>query len=437
VGFLSRLSRQVETSVEKNVGAAAVPAQGYLPTLGATPSATGLLISQGTAMSVSAVYGCVTVRSQDVARCTPHLFRKDGTGKPVEVTDHPLNAIFRNPNRAQTWYEFMEQMASAEHLRGNAYAPVRRDGRGKPIEMVPVNPDAVLVLEAWDGSVFYNVNRIGLWQIAMLREFPPSIADEDMFHLRGLSFNALVGVSTIGMARDSIGVAMGLEQQTARFMANGGRPSMVLTTDKKVSEETAERLKTQFRNAYGGIQMTGGIPILEQGIDAKPLQLTSVDMEFLAQRNFQVEDILRFYRVPPHKLGLGELRGVNIVQMDQEYVNSTVMPDLTRWEQKFDKYFDLPAQGLFVKFDETALLRADVTTRYTNARIGLAGQPFLVPNEVRAGEGLPPVEGGDVFVRPLNLGAAGSDASGAAADGAGHPEAAEGGVPGADNVETS
>lgn len=152
--------------------------------------------------------------------------------------------------------------------------------------------------------------------IAMLGEFPPSIAQEDIFHLRGISFNALAGMSTIGMARDAIGVAMGLEQQTARLMSNGARPSMVLQAPGKLSEDTADRLGQQFRDSFGGLQNTGGVPVLEQDIKAVPLQLTSVDMEFMAQRAFQLSDIARFYRIPPHKLGIDQLRGVNIVRHD-------------------------------------------------------------------------------------------------------------------------
>jgi HK97 family phage portal protein len=421
-------------AVEKSAGAAAVPAQGYLPTLGATPSSTGLLISQGTAMAASPVYGCVTIRAQDVARCTPRLFRRDGKGKRVQVDDHPVARFFRQPNAYQTWFEFIEQMEVGYLLRGNAYAAIRRDGRGVLRDMIAINPDAVLVLEAFDGGVFYNVNRIGLWQIAMLREFPSSMASEDIFHLRNFSFNTLAAASTIGLARDSIGVGLGLEQQSARIMANGSRPSVVLQSDKVLSEASANRLKQQWRELTAGIANTGQTVVLEDGLKAIPLQITSVDMEFMAQRNFQVQDACRFFRVPPFKLGLTELRGINIDQINQDYVNNTVMPDLHRWEQKIEKTFALQDQGLSVSLDETVLLRADITTRYTAARIALGGQPFSVVNEVRSGEGMPDLPGGDELMRPVNIAAVGSDLAGTAPDGAGHPLAAEGGVPGADAV---
>lgn len=444
-GLANRAASAVASALrQKSAGAAAVPAQGYLPTLGATPSATGLSISQGTAMAVSAVYACVRCRSEDVARCTPRLFRKDATGKRVQIKpDDELKSrpvgpalarTFFNPNEVQTWFEFAEQMQGAHLLRGNAYSVIRRDSRGQLVDMIPVNPDAVLMLEAFDGQLFYNVNRIGLWQIAMLRDFPSSIAAEDMLHLRGLSFNSLVAFSTIGMARDSIGLAMGLEQQSSRLMANGSRPSVILQSQKRLTDEAAQRLKQQWRELTAGIANAGTTAVLEEGIEAKPLQLSSVDMEFMAQRNFQVQDVCRFYRVPPFKLGLTELRGIDIAAITQDYVNYTIMPDLERIEQKFEKAFDLQSQDIEMSLDETVLLRADITTRYNAARIALGGGAFVTVNEVRAGEGLPSVEGGDEVTRPVNMATLGSDVTGTAPDGAGRPAASEGGVPGADAV---
>ena len=427
-------------SAEKSAGsgAAAVPAAGYLPTLGAVASSTGQLVSQGTALTVSAVYACVSIRAQDVSRCTPQLFKRNSKGAKVKVTDHPVARFFRNPNPQQTWLEWCEQMETAYLLRGNNYGVIRRNGKGVLQDIIPVNPDAVLVLESWNGEIFYNVNRIGLWQIAMLRDFPSSIAEEDIFQLRGVSFNSLVGLSTIGQARDSIGVAMGLEQQSARLMFNGSKPSGVLTAKKALTETTAQRLKQQWREVTSGIANAGVTPILEDGIEFKPMQLTSVDMEFMKQRDFQVVDICRFYRVPPFKLGLTELRGINIDQINQDYVNNTIMPDLHRWEQKFAKVFNLDDEDIEVSFDETVLLRADITTRFTANRIALGGAAFVSVNEVRAGEGLPPADedatGGDAITRPVNMATLGSDVTGTAPDGAGAPAADEGGVSGADNV---
>ena len=445
MGAFSRLTAAFGRLVGKSAGGAALATQGWLPTLGATPSASGMLISQATAMSVSTVYACVTIRAQDVSRCTPRVFRLDAKGRRVQVKpDSALKSrpvapavakLFLKPNRAQTWFEWMEQQSIAHLLRGNAYAPVRRDSRGQPVELIPVNPDAVLVLEAADGGVFYNVNRIGLWQMAMLRDFPVAIAAEDMLHLRGLSFNSLVGLSTIGTARDAIGLAMGQEQQANRWMANGARPSFALLVKTRLTEAAGKRLKQQFNDVAQGVNNTGNTVILEEGIEPKPLQLTAADLAFLDQRQFSVPEIARFWRVPPHKLGAELMRGINVDQVNQDYVNNTVMPDLHRWEQKLGDYFGLAPLDLEVDMDETVLLRADITARYNAGRIGILTS-MITPNEFRAGEGLPPKPGGDNLLQPVNMAALGSDVTGTAPDGAGRPAHGEGvNMPAADATQ--
>lgn len=398
------------------------PSQGYLPTLGATPSAAGINVSQGTAMSVSAVYACVTIRSEDLARCTPRLFRRDDKDQRVEVKDHPVAKLFRRPNRIQTWMEFAEQMNSAYLLRGNAYAAILRDGKGRAQELIPINPDAVLVMESGDGSIFYNVNRIGLFQIAVLSRFPVTMAAEDIFHLRGLTFNALVAASRIGLARDAIGVSAALEQQAARWMKNGAKPSYFLQSKKSLSEIAAKRLKKAFEDYAAGLLNVGNTMVLEDGIEAKEMQLKGSDIAFIEQRGFQIADIARFYRTPLYKIAVDDaLRGVNLVAAEANYVSNAIAPDLDRWEQKIAQVFGLDDEDLEVQFDPRPLLRADITARYAAARVGLGGASFLTVNEVRRGEGLPAVPEGDTIYQPANMASIGSDISGEAPDGAGRP----------------
>lgn len=198
------------------------------------------------------------------------------------------------------------------------------------MELIPINPDAVMVLEASDGSIFYNVNRIGLWQIAMLRNMPVAVPEEDMFHLRGISFNTLVGTSTIGLARDAIGLAMGLEQQASRWVGNGARPSGVLKAKTRLSEAAAMRLKQQWQAFTGGLQNVGQTAVLEEGVDWQSVQLTSVDLEFIQQRNLQIADIARYYDVPLSRLSVigGGSTKITPAEEEQAYVNHTVMPDL-------------------------------------------------------------------------------------------------------------
>ena len=420
MSIFSSIARGLTPGVRRS-GSLGVPSYGMIPPLGSIPSATGLLISQATAMTVSTVYACVTLVASDLARCTPRLKRKLPDDSEEEVLDHPLVPLLKKPNRQQSWFEFAEQMQAGKLLRGNAYAAIRRDSRGNPIELIPINPDAVMVLEAGDGSIFYQVNRIGLWQMSMLADFPVSIPSEDMLHIRGLTFNSLVAASTIGLGRDSIGLAMGQEQQAARWMANSARKSGVLETPNKLSEVAYERLKTSWNDFSSGIHNIGKTAILEDGVKYSSLSLTSVDLEFLASRNFQVNDVCRWFRVPPYKVGVGEKHTVkSLPEQNQEYVSGTIAPEFDRWEARFGFTFELEADGVFLDFDETDLLRADINTRYNTYRIGILSG-FITPNEARRGEGAPPKAGGDQLLVPSNTAALGSDMTGTAADGAGRP----------------
>jgi len=406
---------------------------GPLPFLGVSRSMTGLTISQATAVSVSTVFACVTIRAKDVARCEPRLLPAGGPRSFAGVTDHPVARIFKNPNRIQTWFEFAFQMHVAFLLRANAYAIILRDGRGIPTSLIPVNPDQVFLYEAPDGSIFYNVARYSMFQTSILSGVPLMIPEDDVFHLRGLTFNMLAGASTIGIARDSIGVALGLEQQAARFIGNGARPSGVLQTAKQLSEPAAKRLREQWAQLRSGIQNVGTTAILEDGIEWKPMNLTSVDLEFMDQRKFSIEDIARFFGTPLHKLAVaGEVGKLKLDQADQAYVNSTIMPDLEAWEQKFEKVFNLDADKLIADFDERKLLRAEEATRINNQRLQVMSG-LKTQNECRAIEGDPPMPGGDVLLRPVNLAASGSDMSGTAPDGAGRPEDGHLPDPGAPN----
>lgn len=415
--------------------ASGLPAGGFLPLLGSVASASGQSVNQATAISVSTVYASVTQRAKDVTRCTPRLVMTDLEGGPRKViTDHPVARLFRRPNWIQTWFEFCVQMHVAFLLRGNAYAVIIRNANAVPVALIPVNPDAVTILEASDGSLFYQVNRVGLFQMAALSDFGVAIPAEDVIHLRALTFNMLIGPSTLSVARESVGVAMGLQQQQSRFMGQGARPSGVLQTAKKLTEDAAKRLRQQWEDLRSGIQNAGRTAILEEGLEWKPMQLTSVDLQFVEQMKLSVEDVARYFGMPLYKLG-GEIpRGLRIDELDQSYVNSTIMPDLEMWEQKIEQAFDLDKEGISADFNERNLLRAEEATRVNNGRLAVMSGLITI-NEWRAEEGLAPHEGADELLRPVNLAAIGSDLSGTAPDGAGRPAEGTPPDPGAPNAK--
>ena len=374
-----------------------------------TPSATGIQINQQTALQATAVMACVRILSEDVSKMTPRLYRrfdkgihKKGARELIAVGDHPLAALLHRPNDWQTWPEFCRQMVVAFALRGNAYAVILRNRRGDPITLAPINPDRVALWQAPNGELFWWVTRSGLHELWVLRNEPLMIPYEDMFHLKDLSADGLVGTSPIALAREAIGLGLGQEQQYARLMGNGARPAGVLATDQKLTDATAARLRADWERMNSGLANSGRTAILEQGLKWTQLTIDSVDLQFLQMRQFQVIEICRVFRVPPHMVGdLSKGTFNNIVQQAQEYRNNALGSHTDIWEKRLDFTFGLHDGDYEVDFDESALLKADLTARYNAYRIAvLTG--WQTRNEVRVGENMEPLDGLDEPLAPAN-----------------------------------
>jgi HK97 family phage portal protein len=439
MGGLEMMSRSMSAPhIKSDIGAsAATGGGGFLPLLGATRSASGIIINQATALAEPTIYRCVMIRAGDVARCTPRVMPEGAPRSGQPNSEHAVAKLFKRPNWVQTWFEFALQMETAYILRQNAYAAILRDGRGKPINLIPINPDGVTLLEASNGMLFYQTSRIGLFQMFALKGLPMAIPAEDMLHLRGLSLDMLLGVPMIGLAKDSIGVALGLQQQAARLMANGARPGGALKHKGQITDAAAKRLKQQWEEIRAGLENVGKTILLEEGIEWQALQLSSVDMQFMDQRRMSVDECARWVGVPLWKLSVtAELARIKVDDAQVDYVNTTVKPDLIAWQQKFNQVFRLDDDKLTADLDERDLLHPSEATRVNNQRLkvmsGLSTQ-----NECRAQNGDPPLPGGDVLLTPVNLASSGSDMTGTAPDGAGRPAAGAPPDPGAANAEKS
>ena len=304
---------------------------------------------------------------------------------------------------------------------------ILRNRRNDPVSLVPINPDRVSLWQAPDGGLFWWVTRSGLHELAVLKDQPLLIPYEDVFHLKDLSADGLVGTSPIALAREAIALSLGQEQQYARLMGSGARPSGVLTTDQRLTDTAASRIRTDWEAMNAGLANAGRTAILEQGLKWQPLTITSVDLQFLQMRQFQVTEICRIFRVPPHMVGdLSKGTFNNIVQQAQEYRNNTLTSHTDIWEKRFAFTFDLDSESYEVDFDEAALVKADLTARYNAYRVSvLTG--WETRNEVRVKEGMNPIEGLDEPLAPANEIAGSSLASGTGSDmggdnpGAGQP----------------
>lgn len=377
-------------------------------------SATGVRIDQATAMACAAVMCCVSILAEDIAKLTPKLWRRKRGGGRKEATDHYLAPFLKRPNSWQTWMEFCCMLMVGLLLRGNGYAVIVRDRAGRPLYFVPVNPDQVALWEAPDGSLFYMVTRAGLHQLALLSSEPLMIPARNIFHLRGLSANGLLGLSKISMNREAIGLALAQEQQAARWIGNGAKPAGILTTDQKLTDEVAQRAKQRWVDANATLANVGKTAVLEMGLKWQPLSLTSQDVEFIASRQFQLQEIARMWRIPPHMIGeLSRSTNNNVAQQSQDYFNSTLSTYTQIWKTRLEFTFDLDEDGVFLEFDRSILLEGDIAARYAVYRLGLQG--VISTNEARAMEGLDPakegdnVAAGDQVYRPINMVPLGTD----------------------------
>lgn len=398
MGFRSRLAALIAP------GQKLTPEQWFDSFGGGLRTATGLTVSQTSAMQSSAVMACVSILSEDVAKLPWHVMRRKGDGGKAIAKDHPIERLLQRPNNWQSAFEYKEQMMAALLLRGNAYSPIIRDRFGAdPVALVPVNPDRVWLYEAQDGSLFYNVARQRPHEMAVLKSLPLLVPYDDMLHVRWLSMNSLWGVSRISLAREAMALSLAQQEHAARFAGNGAALGGFLSTAGKLSKETRETLKQSWRDNYEGPGNAGKTAVLEEGLKFEKLGLDSVDSEFIAARQFQVEEIARIFRIPLHKLGVqGAALGGDMSQLDQDYMNNTLLSYIERWESKLNDTFGLDGVDEFVEFDVSRFLRADEGRRMNTYRIGIMSS-VLTPNDARTKEDKPRDPKGDTLLQPNNM----------------------------------
>lgn len=368
--------------------------------LGGTQSKSGVEVSDSTAMRVSTVYACVRVIAEDLAKLKPKIWRTRPDGGRELANDHPLSGLLSRPNRHMTMMSYLLAQGSALGFRGNAIA-VKLYDRGRLSGLWPVHPGNVTIYEAENGMLFYGISRKSHLEQTMLSDTPIMVPDYDIMHVRGLTFDGIVGLSPLAQLREAIGIAIGGEQLSAKMMANGAQPSGVLRHPQQISEAAANRLRNSWDARHGGTSNAGKTVILEEGMEWQPMGMTSVDAQFLEQRRLTIEEIARGFRVPLHMIGmLDRMTFNNVEQISRSYYDQTLMPMLEAFEEEFSRAFDLP-EDVYVEFDVKRLLRADFKTRQEGHKTMFAGGAFS-PNEWRMSEGMNPTEGGDVYARPLN-----------------------------------
>jgi HK97 family phage portal protein len=362
-------------------------------------SATGLEVTPDTARRCAAVLACVRVLAETIAHLPFVLYRREGDGR-VRETSHPLFALLHDaPNRWQTSFEFREMMMGHVLLRGNAYAQKVMDNRGRVIELVPLNPVKVTPKLTASGDVYYEFRK---GQGATIL-----IPADQMFHLKGYASDGLVGVSPIAEARETIGLAMAAEEFGARTFQNDAQPGGVLEHPGKLGDEALENLRGSIQRQHGGVHNARKYMILEEGMKWTRIGMSPDDTQYIETRKFQLEEIARIFRVPPHLIGhLERATFSNIEHQGLEFVTHTILPWLKRWEQAISQRLMTPQERkvYYSEFLVEGLLRGDITVRYQAYAVGRQWG-WLSADDVRRLENMDTLPGGqgEKYLLPLNM----------------------------------
>ena len=362
-------------------------------------TSSGKAVNERTAMQTTAVYACVRVLAEAIAGLPLHVYRYKSDGSKERVPMHPLYRLLHDePNPEMTSFIFRETLMSHLLLWGNAYAQIIRNGRGQPVALYPLLPSKMDVSRNGAGRLVYTYYRdMDEGGKAVILRW------EDVLHIPGLGFDGLLGYSPIAMAKNAIGMALATEEYGAAFFKNGANPGGVLEHPGVIKD--SQRVKDNWYAAYGGSGNAHRVAVLEEGMKFSAIGIPPEQAQFLETRKFQINEIARIFRVPPHIVGdLEKSSFSNIEQQSLEFVKYTLDPWVVRWEQALTQALLLPAEkeSIFVKFNLDGLLRGDYQSRMQGYSVGIQNGFYSV-NDVRQLEDmnlLSEAEGG--FVHVLN-----------------------------------
>ena len=367
---------------------------------------SGKPVNEQTAMQTTAVYACVRILAESLAGLPLHIYKYlDGGGKELQPQHYLYALVHDNPNPEMTSFVFRETLMSHLLVWGNAYAQVVRDGAGRVQALYPLLPNRMEVDRADSGALVYTY-RLNSGDPQYKRQNTLTLGADDVLHIPGLGYDGLIGYSPIAMAKNAIGMALATEEYGATFFANGANPGGVLEHPGVIKDP--QKVKESWNSAYQGNGKAHKVAVLEEGMSYKTIGIPPEQAQFLETRKFQLNEIARIFRVPPHMIGdLDRSSFSNIEQQSLEFVKYTLDPWVIRWEQALQKALILPSEknSHFVKFNLDGLLRGDYSKRMNG--YALARQNgWMSANDIREMENMnriPAEEGGDLYLVNGNM----------------------------------
>ena len=341
-------------------------------------------VSTDSAMRLSAVFACLRLLSEAVSTLPLDTYqRSDGTRidfpRPGYLTFDPPQG-----NRI----DYLSQTMLSLLTDGNAFIATPRDRLGVPVDLVVIDPVKVEVKRLDNGNIAHDIGG---------ERFGP----DEVMHIKGMSLpGSLRGVSPIAYARETIGLGLAAQRFGTSFFENGALPGAVIEAPDGMTQAAAERFSATWNARHQGVGSANRVGVLTGGATLNKVSVSPDDAQFLETRAFQVPDVARIFGVPPHLIADASNStswGSGLQEQNLAFGQFSLRPWIDRIEESHTRL--LATHGLrdvFVKLNLDALLRASLKDRYEAAAIGIRSK-FLLPNEVRALEDMPPVDGGDVF----------------------------------------
>lgn len=373
---------------------------GYSFLFGRTTS--GKPVNERTAMQTTAVYACVRILAEAVASLPLHVYEYQDDGGKKLVHDHPLYYLLHDePNPEMTSFVFRETLMSHLLIWGNAYAQIIRDGAGRVLGLYPLLPDKMEVQRDDKGNIYYVYSRNSDENPTFKEYGNIKLEAEDVLHIPGLGFDGLIGYSPIAMAKNAVGMTLACEEYGASFFANGANPGGVLEHPGVLKDPS--KVRESWNSVYRGVSNAHKIAVLEEGMKYQQIGIPPEEAQFLETRKFQINEIARLYRIPPHMVGdLDKSSFSNIEQQSLEFVKYTLDPWVIRWEQSLQRSLLLPGEKgkYFIKLNVDGLLRGDYQSRMNGYAVGRQNGWFSA-NDIREMENMNPIpdeEGGNLYL---------------------------------------
>lgn len=398
MGIFSRLFRARDKPQNKTVGSSFSFMMGG--------STSGKSVTERSSMQMTAVYACVRILSEAIAGLPLHLYHyKEDGGKEQAVDNNLYRLLHDEPNPEMTSFVFRETLMTHLLLWGNAYAQIIRNGKGEVIALYPLMPNKMSVDRDEKGQLYYTYSRANE-EAATMTGNTVILKPSDVLHIPGLGFDGLVGYSPIAMAKNAIGMAIACEEFGAKFFANGAAPSGVLEHPGTIKDPA--KVRDSWNSTFGGSANSGKVAVLEEGMKYTPISISPEQAQFLETRKFQINEIARIFRVPPHMVGdLEKSSFSNIEQQSLEFVKYTLEPWVVRWEQALSRALlsitEKPTY--FFKFNLEGLLRGDYQSRMNGYAIARQNG-WMSANDIRELENqdrIPAEEGGDLYLINGNM----------------------------------